>query len=114
MAEGLGGGVAQVEDPTVDVGTAIVHQQQHAAAVLADEQQGAEGELLAGAGPALLVVDGAAGCGTAVEAGAVPGGGTGDDLARGLQARRDAGHGSEGPEGHEGLLALGGGPMAGD
>src|SRR5437588_9808477 len=72
MGQGGGRRVAEVEDPAVDVRAPVVDEQQHAATVLRDQEQGAERQLLAGARPTLLVVDGAAGRGPAVEARPVP------------------------------------------
>src|SRR5437763_4328048 len=104
VAEGLGGAVAEVEDPTLDVRAAVVHQEQDLAAVLRHEEDGAERQLLARARPPLLVVDRPAGRRPAVEAGPVPGCRAAEDLARRVEAGRDAGDGPEGDAGHE--LAL--------
>src|SRR5439155_22704148 len=95
VGQGGGGGVAEVEDPAVDVGPSVVDEQQRLAAVLGDEEHRAQRELLAGARPAFLVVDGTAGGGPAVEPGSVPRRRTGEYLARRLQPGRDP---ADGPE----------------
>src|SRR4051812_9664535 len=98
------GRVTEVEDPAVDVRASIVDQEEDVAAVLGDEEDRAQRQLLAGARPALLVVDGAAGGRPAVESGPVPRGRAGEHLAGGLQPGWDTADRTERILRHQGSL----------